>query len=91
MRGRRAARGCARRSGAQRRTDAHSSPTTPSLPSPPLPADRRRVEANGSYAKRKHIETDDNPLYRLPEQPSGSQRLDGLSQWNARAQQYQHH
>ena len=71
----------------------------PDLPSPllslvpqfyPTP-DRRRTEAHGSYARRKHAETDDNPLYRLPEQPSGSQRLDGLSQWSAKAQQYQHH
>ena len=38
-------------------------------------ADRRRVEAGGSYKRRKHAETDDNPLYRLPETPGGSQRL----------------
>lgn len=74
----------------------HRSLSFPPLPLPLSvwllsPADRRRVEAGGSYKRRKHAETDDNPLYRLPETPGGSQRLDGMSQWSAKAHQYEHH
>ncbi len=58
------------------------------------PADtyRRRVEAGGSYGTRRNLENDDNPLYRLPENPSGGHRLDGLSQWAGKAKSsFEHH
>ena len=52
---------------------------------------RDRVAANGTYAKRHYAEVNDNPLYRLPENPVGGHRLDGLSQQMARREALQHH
>ena len=52
---------------------------------------RDRIAANGTYAKRHYAEVNDNPLYRLPENPSGGHRLDGLSQQMARRAALQHH
>lgn len=49
------------------------------------------MEAGGSYARRRNIESDDNPLYRLPENPAGGHRLDGMSAWGARAKAFEHH
>lgn len=52
---------------------------------------RAHVEANGSYAKSKFAEHYDNPLYRLPPNPAGGHRADGLSPWAARAKAFEHH
>lgn len=52
---------------------------------------RRRVEAGGSYGTRRNLEVDDNPLYRLPENPASGHRLDGLSQWAGKAKSFEHH
>ena len=57
------------------------------------PADthRRRVAAGGTYAKRRFAEVNDNPLYRLPEQPQGGHRLDGITPQQHRAHALSHH
>jgi hypothetical protein len=53
--------------------------------------DRRRIAADGTYARRKFADTNDSPLYRLPEQPQGGHRLDGLTTQEFKAQRYVHH
>ena len=45
-----------------RRRAARLAPRPPALASLAPPADRARVEAHGSYARRKHAESGDNPL-----------------------------
>lgn len=52
---------------------------------------RERMAAGGSYKRRRAAEVDDNPLYRLPENPAGGHRADGLSAWGARAKHFEHH
>jgi len=49
------------------------------------------MEKGGNYAKTSFAESFDNPLYRLPEQPHGGHRLDGMSSWTARGQKFMHH
>jgi hypothetical protein len=74
-------------------TFAHPQPPHPppcALPGP-RGADRNRVADNASYKLKKFGESSDNPLYRLPEQPQGGHRVDGLTPWSAKAAAYTHH
>jgi hypothetical protein len=52
---------------------------------------KRRLEADGTYAKRRFAEVNDNPLYRLPENSVGGHRLDGISPQQHRGQAMSHH
>lgn len=61
------------------------------ISSGPTDTHRRRVAADGSYKRRRFAETDDNPIYRLPENPQGGHRLDGDSPWSAKAHHFAHH
>lgn len=58
---------------------------------PGATADRARVAADGTYKKRRYAEANDNPIYRLPEQPNGGHRLDGETTWSKKAHHYVSH
>ncbi len=52
---------------------------------------RRQLANEASYKKSRFAEVNDNPLYRLPENPNGGHRLDGLSSQQARRVALSHH
>lgn len=49
------------------------------------------MDADASYKKRRFAETDDNPIYRLPENPQGGHKLDGTTAWSSKAAKFVHH
>ena len=51
---------------------------------------RHRLANEGSYKKRRFGEVNDNPLYRLPENPHGGHRLDGKSSQENRRESLTH-
>ncbi len=57
----------------------------------PAATHRARLAEDASYKKRRYAEINDNPLYRLPENPRGGHRLDGQSSQDARRAALSHH